>query len=283
MNRQFPLLLILVVLPWTAPGTLRAQSDVIDKLYGQGVHAFHAGLFDESLGVLNEAIELGTRDPRVYFYRGVTQNALGNVDAAIEDFSSGARFEFASIGRFYSVSRALERIQGGVRMQIEEARHSARLAASQNSNRSLLGYSPEDALVRPVMSDPGQRAGVIPKINFPETTGGQYPNVPFANGPVIESPAVPVQATNQESLPGTQPGPPANDEKPATDESAPGEPEKAGGDKPKGDDDPFGDTPGGDKPSDDPPADDDPFGDGGSDEPAGDEPAGDDDPFGDGR
>lgn len=285
MNRQFPLFLILwVALPWATPGALQAQSDVIDRLYGQGVHAYHSGLLNESLGALNQAIELGTRDPRVYFYRGVTQNALGNVQAAIEDFSSGAQFEFASIGRFYSVGRALERIQGNVRMQIEAARQSARLAASQISNRSLLGGSPEESLARPVLSDALPNAG---KINLPDTTGRQYPNVPFANGDVtgtkVDPNAEPDPATNDGSLPSKQPAPPVKETAPPTEEPANSEPENAGDDVPPADDNPFGDKPDGDKPKDVPPADDDPFGADGTDEPAGDEPADDDDPFGDGR
>ncbi len=279
MNRQL-LLLLFGALSCATPGALQAQSDVVDSLYGQGVHAFHAGLLNESLGAFDQAIELGTRDPRVYYYRGVTQSAIGNVDAATADFSNGAQFEFASIGRFYSVSRALERVQGSVRLQIEAARQEARLAASYNSNHSILGDPVAGSLARPVIADAPANAGNVPKINLPDTTGRQYPNVPFGNSGATRAPvdpsAVPDPATDNGSLPTTQLAPPLE-------QPVPKEPEGSGGDDPPADDNPFGDKPDGNQPMDDQPANDNPSGDEGTDKPSGDEPADDDDPFGDGR
>lgn len=271
MNRKNLIFFIFAMLPWAMPMTVQAQSDVVEKLYGQGVHAYHSGMFEESLSAFDKAIELGTRDPRVYYYRGVTQSAVGNLEAAATDFSNAAQFEFASIGRFYSVGRALERVQGDVRMQIEEARQNARQAARHNSNRSIMEGPVVGSMARPVIADPHAKTGTNRALNFPDITGRQYPNVPFAN-----TGAAPVPATNAET-PATDPAP--VDPAPPTEDPAPADTSDGSGDDASADDSPFGD-----EPADDAPADDDPFGDGSAGEtPSGDEPAADDDPFGDGR
>ena len=271
MNRQKLIFSIFAMLPCAMPMALQAQSDVVEKLYGQGVHAYHSGMLNESLSAFDKAIELGTRDPRVYYYRGVTQSAVGNPDAAATDFSNGAQFEFASIGRFYSVGRSLERVQGDVRMQIEEARQSARLAARHDSNRSILESPVDGSLARPVIADAHAKTGTDRAINFPDITGKKYPNVPFAN-----TGAAPAPATN-EKTPATDPAP--VEPVPPTEDPAPSDTPDGTADEAPADDSPFGD-----EPMDDQPADDDPFGDGSSGEtPSGDEPAQDDDPFGDGR
>ena len=63
---------------------------------------------------------------RVYYFRGLSALRLGNQNNAADDFEKGASLE-AERGDSRTVSRALERIQGPIRMLLEESRTKARL------------------------------------------------------------------------------------------------------------------------------------------------------------
>lgn len=273
MNRilTFHCLLFLSLAIGHSP-VVMAQPDEIERLYGQGVHAFHSGLLDESLAAFDQAVSLGARDPRIFYYRGVVQDARGFKDAASADFQTGSELEFQSQGRFYSVGRALERVQGTVRLQIETARQSARLSAIQ---RSIPGAgNPMTGLLEeiPVVPDPLPVTAARPTINFPDTTGGTYPNTPFSNPTPSNNEPASNPPTTDEAMPAGE-GDSADEpkesddagdsknERPADDDGAAEEPDQS---------DPFGDESdsandkkeesddsGGDKPDDD-----DPFGDG---------------------
>ena len=118
---------------FTAPA--RAQTDVLNELYGSGVHAFNSGQYRDAYNDLTMAIRSGSRDPRVYYYRGLAYLRLGRPHEAQGDFRKGASLEMADTDRFYPVSKSLERIQGQARAQIERYRSSARLVAYQTRER----------------------------------------------------------------------------------------------------------------------------------------------------
>jgi Flp pilus assembly protein TadD len=99
MCRTFQQALLIVVL-LLLPTESRAQLDDLEHLFGQGVHAFHDGRLQDSLNALGQAIELGSRDPRVYYYHGIAQEAMGNSDGANLDFQLGAQLEASATGRF---------------------------------------------------------------------------------------------------------------------------------------------------------------------------------------
>ena len=63
-------------------GPLCGQDDSLADTYGEGVHAFYAGEYDEALELFSDAIEGGSTDPRCLFFRGLTQYRLGNPEAA---------------------------------------------------------------------------------------------------------------------------------------------------------------------------------------------------------
>jgi tetratricopeptide (TPR) repeat protein len=117
----------------TAPAF--GQIEVLNELYGSGVHAYNAGSFREAYDDLSLAIRNGSRDPRVFYYRGLTYLRLGRPQEAQRDFKQGASLEMADSDRFYPVSKSLERIQGQPRVQIERYRSSARLVAYQTRER----------------------------------------------------------------------------------------------------------------------------------------------------
>lgn len=117
-------------------GRASAQLDVLNELYGSGVHAYNSGAFREAYDDLSMAIRNGSKDPRVYYYRGLAYLRLGRPQEARLDFQKGAALEMGDTDHFYPVSKALERVQGQARAQIERYRSNARLVAFQSRERS---------------------------------------------------------------------------------------------------------------------------------------------------
>jgi hypothetical protein len=257
--------MLLVLLAMCLSPNVAAQPNEIERLYGQGVHAYHSGLLEEALLAFDQAVGLGARDPRIFYYRGAVQDARGFADGASADFMTGAQLEYQSQGRFYSVGRALERVQGVVRLQIENARNNARLVAMQqsapDSGNPLAGQF--DAV--PVVPDPLPVTAARPAINFPDTTGQAYPNTPFDNtAPATDDPAS-VPPTGDGEMP---PGGDNSDDSGSEDDGQ--KPADESGEKSPEQDDPFGENPDSGNDKDDAPEDsgenkpedDDPFGDG---------------------
>lgn len=118
-----------------AAGQASAQLDVLNELYGSGVHAFNSGAYREAYDDLSMAIRNGSKDPRVYYYRGLAYLRLGRPQEARLDFQKGAALEMGDIDHFYPVSKSLERVQGSARAQIERYRSNARLVAFQTRER----------------------------------------------------------------------------------------------------------------------------------------------------
>lgn len=59
----------------TAP--LQAQEAVLGQLYGSGVHAYFSGDYLKAYEKLTAASDAGSRDPRVYYFRGLVYLKLG--------------------------------------------------------------------------------------------------------------------------------------------------------------------------------------------------------------
>lgn len=120
---------VLVVGTALGAASLMAQDAILNQLYGRGVHKFFAGDYVAAFEDFNTAIQNGSDDPRCYYFRGLSYLNLGREDEARVDFEKGAQLETGSPGKFFNVSRALERIQGRPRLLIEEYRTQARLSA----------------------------------------------------------------------------------------------------------------------------------------------------------
>lgn len=100
--------------------------DPLDELYGLGVHAYFCGRLDVASQLLTQAIDAGSQDPRAYYFRGLAQSRQGGLGAGAADFQAGAELEVAA-RKAVNVAKALERIQGSHRVEIEKARQAARL------------------------------------------------------------------------------------------------------------------------------------------------------------
>lgn len=104
--------------------------------YGAGVHAYFAGDYDRSYEDLSAAVEGGTTDPRVWYFRGLAALRLGRIDEAEADFTTAAEREARGTGG-WPVARSLERVQGVDRLKLERHRVRARVAALQRDQEAV--------------------------------------------------------------------------------------------------------------------------------------------------
>jgi hypothetical protein len=133
MFRSIVLLVVAIVSLWSVP--LPAQEAVLGQEYGAGVHAFFADDYVKAYEQLSAAITGGSQDPRAFYFRGLACLKLGRPQDAAIDFRKGSSLESADINRFYDVGRALERVQGSERGQLETYRVAARMAALEQAER----------------------------------------------------------------------------------------------------------------------------------------------------
>lgn len=173
---------------WCA-GWANAQNDVLDELYGQGYHAYFRGDLGSTEAHLTTAITEGSKDPRVFYYRGLAYLSQGRSVEADVDFHDGAVLEAEGNGRL--IGQALERIQGCNRLTLEKARRAARLEVARRR-----GFSPPAAQPRelPRMPDLPQKNSpdelVPPPADrdvLPELPPDSPPTAEVESEPTIES------------------------------------------------------------------------------------------------
>ncbi len=150
------------------------QEGIVSQLYGNGVHAYFAGQYEEAHEFFTSAIQTGTQDPRIYYFRGLTYLKLGREEEAQQDFVKGAELETADVNQLYPVGRALQRVQGKHRLMLEQYRQEARLAA-WNRQRAV-EKARYQGLQQRIQEDLQQQA-----------EGARVPPSP----PPIEAPAIP--------------------------------------------------------------------------------------------
>lgn len=194
--------------------SLLAQDAVLDHFYGQGVHKFFARNYVGAFEDFNTAIDNGSDDPRCYYFRGLTYLQLGREDEAKADFEKGSQLEMQAAGKFFNVSKALERIQGRQRMMIEQYRTKARLAVMVELERQRKARYEE--LRREEARVLDQSA---PPVGIPEATPAPAPAAQPA------APAQPMQPPAAEPpAPAAQPAAPAAAPAPAAEPAAPAAP-----------------------------------------------------------
>ena len=122
--RGFSLVMIVFL---AGSGIALAQSNSgAEQLYSAGVHAFNSQRYAEAVGWFDQLEAKGAQDPRVFFFRGLAHNRLGDAVAANTDYETAAKLELTVTGRSFSVPTALERIQGRERTTIEQHRRAAK-------------------------------------------------------------------------------------------------------------------------------------------------------------
>jgi hypothetical protein len=118
-----------------SPVSLFAQEAVLGQEYGSGVHAYFTGETQTAYDRLTAAIERGSQDPRAFYFRGLSYLKLGRPQEAAMDFRKGAELESKDVNRSYNVGKALERVQGPERLELENYRVNARMAALEEVER----------------------------------------------------------------------------------------------------------------------------------------------------
>ncbi|MFV2066339.1 MAG: hypothetical protein ACC645_05115 [Pirellulales bacterium] len=115
-----------------------ADYEILQQSYGRGVHAYFAGNNAVAGQELSRAIDGGSRDPRAYYFRGLTYLNMGRRDEAHADMAHGGRLETLDVDGVYPVSRSLERVQGASRQLLERYRRQATMAAFQREQKRQL-------------------------------------------------------------------------------------------------------------------------------------------------
>jgi tetratricopeptide (TPR) repeat protein len=118
---------------WTV--SLSAQDAILGQQFGLGAHAYFSGDYQKATEYLTSAIQGGSEDPRVYYFRGLSDFQLGRKQQAAEDFKRGARLESREANRFFFVSKSLERVQGQARAELESYRNEARMATMKETEK----------------------------------------------------------------------------------------------------------------------------------------------------
>jgi tetratricopeptide (TPR) repeat protein len=215
-------------------GTASAHADtpLSRDFMGSGMHAFHAGSFQQSIDDLTAAIESGCQDPRAYYFRALAMLQQGREDEAVADMQEGALLESAGPGSIV-VGRSLERVQGRHRLMLERYRRRALIEQQARDQRRI-----EQRYTDLIESEPERLRQRRPEpLVAPATGSTSTPSSVTPNSP----PAVPANAADD---PFSTPVQPADDT--PMDDASGDDPFAAPGD------DPFGGTA--------PPAGDDPFG-----------------------
>ena len=202
MTRILRVVCTAMLLAGLAVTTARAQDSLLRELYGQGVHAYFSSDYQRAHELLTMAIDQGTTDPRCYYFRGLAYNKLGRPDEATADFEQGAKLEAAGAAIQVDVGRSLQRVQGETRLELEQTRYTAKLAARiKDVQQKQERYEDHQRNEPRVLRQPG---GEMPEtVDLPATTSSD-PNDPFGGGSTPPAPA-PGPAPPD---PGTLPPPP---------------------------------------------------------------------------
>lgn len=208
------------------------SQDPLDEIYGRAVHHYFRGDTISAETMLNEVVAAGSQDPRVFFFRGLVMARNGQTDAATTDFTKGAELEIAG-KKVVNVGKALERIQGPHRVELEKARTHARLAS-----RSKV-MEMNRARYEAMQQQGGAAAGGLV---VPPRVGVQpaplAPNDPFVTGMTRGEPTpVPTPGATEPAVPAPSGTPTPTETTPPAGDDPFGSPVPA---PPPASDDPFG-------------------------------------------
>ncbi len=143
--------------------SIHAQDVQHRTLYGQGVHEYYNGNYEESIRYFTTSIDKKTDDPRTFYFRGLANAKIGRTDASVADLKAGADLEARDKRGIYQISAALQRVQGQPRLQIEKFRREARtnLVAIERA-RLKARYEQQQANEAAVLRKPSTTAPSIP-------------------------------------------------------------------------------------------------------------------------
>jgi hypothetical protein len=185
-----------------------SAQDVLVDLYGKGVHQYFAGCYMPAIENFSSSIDNGSKDPRNYYFRGLARARMGMCDAATDDWENGARVEMEDANGLFAVGRALERIQGAERLQIEKYRREAKLQAQlerkMRASMPVQTMQPDAAVLRNPNWNPNRPSAEVVPAKPALVNATPAADEPAAN-PFGDEPAAPTAK-------GTKPAEPAADD-----------------------------------------------------------------------
>jgi hypothetical protein len=113
----------------------RARSIAL-VLFGEGCHAYWRGDYRSAISVFGEAIRRDADDARFWYFKGLSEVALGEL-AATDSFGHAVALEAEGKPDARQINAALERVQGSVRQQLRAATQRARLLSLPRSPSRL--------------------------------------------------------------------------------------------------------------------------------------------------
>lgn len=168
------------------------RAKTLYAMYTQARTAYFRGDLARSQTLLDEVVKQDSKDPRVYYFRGLTLQGLGRTDEAEADFDKAVALEVMPDSRI-DVDRALERVQGTARRTLETRREEklAVVRAEQRQRRR--------ELIAQIAKRQGNGTGLIATSVLPNTN---------TTAPTVAS-TTPGTTTPGTTTPGTT-NPPAN-------------------------------------------------------------------------
>ena len=120
--------------------SIEMEEPILEHLYGSGVHAYFNNDYVAAEHDLTRAIETGSRDPRVYYYRGLVYLKTGRPVEADADFRKGANLELKDMAdqQQFPVNQSLLRVQGTARLTLEKQRITVQWLKHREAKRRLL-------------------------------------------------------------------------------------------------------------------------------------------------
>lgn len=130
--------------------------------YGQGVQAFFSGNSSAAEPFFAEAMGRNPKDPRPFYFHGLSLLRQSRTDEARSDFMIAASLEARSRNA-YPVGKSLERVQGADRLLLEQYRWQARAA----EGAIFSSVSPANASPGPVLTLPAEQRAMRQQVSVP--------------------------------------------------------------------------------------------------------------------
>ncbi|MDO5438067.1 MAG: tetratricopeptide repeat protein, partial [bacterium] len=86
------------------------EQKVIVKSLDRAYEFFDIKDYSSALKYLNKAVETFPNDPKVYYYRGLTREAVGDFKGAVSDFKDTVKIDRNYVVAYYKMAESLEKI-----------------------------------------------------------------------------------------------------------------------------------------------------------------------------
>ncbi len=169
------------------------KARALDGMYTEARGAYFSGDYQRAGLLLDQIIEHQTRDPRVYYFRGLCLEQLKRHEDAAEDFAAAVQLELSPSNRI-NVDASLEKVQGDVRIALES--HRRELLSTLRRQKRLERQQMIAKLVESRLGSVGA-GSTIPATPAPGTVASTSPMptpgtvTPPAAGPTTPTPPTP--------------------------------------------------------------------------------------------